>query len=54
VFPGGRSGPVGSIDSAGNLWLFGGGNNANGVVNPLNDLWSFSPQNETVGLDERK
>lgn len=42
--PGGRSGPVGSIDSAGNLWLFGGGNNANGVVNPLNDLWSFSPQ----------
>jgi N-acetylneuraminic acid mutarotase len=42
--PGGRSGPVGSIDSNGNLWLFGGLNNANGVVNPLNDLWSFSLQ----------
>jgi N-acetylneuraminic acid mutarotase len=31
--PGGRSGPVGSVDSNGNLWLFGGLNSANGVVN---------------------
>jgi hypothetical protein len=44
-FPGARFGAVGSRDSAGNLWLFGGyfispsGPAGNGI---LNDLWKYS------------
>ena len=41
--PGARTGAVSWIDSAGNLWLFGG--QGNGATNSgyLNDLWKFSP-----------
>jgi N-acetylneuraminic acid mutarotase len=39
--PGGRDGSTGAVDSDGDLVLFGGGNNANGMVNSLNDLWLF-------------
>lgn len=42
--PGGRSDAVGSVDGSGNLWLFGGENNANGQSNLLNDLWKFDVQ----------
>lgn len=39
--PGGRDGSSGAIDGNGDLVLFGGGNNAGGMVNWLNDLWLF-------------
>ncbi len=42
--PGGRIGAVGAFDSNGNFWLFGGENNAGGIINDLNDLWKFNPQ----------
>jgi N-acetylneuraminic acid mutarotase len=42
--PGGRDGSVSWIDSAGNLWLFGGaGVPSAGTGGPLNDLWRFGP-----------
>ena len=42
--PGGRSGASAWIDGNGNLWLFGGmAFDANGNINPMNDLWEFSP-----------
>jgi hypothetical protein len=44
--PGGRYGAYSWIDTAGNLWLFGGEgyNNANpSATNWYNDLWSFNP-----------
>jgi N-acetylneuraminic acid mutarotase len=42
--PGARTGAVTWTDSSGNLWLFGGGGyDANGNKNSLNDLWAFSP-----------
>jgi N-acetylneuraminic acid mutarotase len=42
--PGARTGAVTWTDAGGNLWLFGGGGyDANGNQNPLNDLWEFSP-----------
>lgn len=42
--PGGRSGASSWIDGNGNLWLFGGlAFDANGNLNPLNDLWRFTP-----------
>ncbi len=42
--PGGRSNATTWTDSSGNFWLFGGsGNDANGNVAPLNDLWEFNP-----------
>lgn len=44
--PGSRIGPVSWRDSSGNLWLFGGENQAGGV-DLLNDLWEYSP---TSGL----
>ena len=42
--PGGRIGAVGSFDNNGNLWIFGGENQVNGVENLMNDLWKFNPQ----------
>jgi N-acetylneuraminic acid mutarotase len=42
--PGGRIAAVGAFDSNGNLWLFGGENNAGGINNEMNDLWKFNPQ----------
>jgi N-acetylneuraminic acid mutarotase len=42
--PGGRIGAVGAFDSNGNFWLFGGENNAGGIINDLNDLWKFNSQ----------
>lgn len=42
--PGGRDSSVSWIDSAGNLWLFGGyGYDSAGTLNDLNDLWRYSP-----------
>jgi N-acetylneuraminic acid mutarotase len=42
--PGGRNGSVSWIDSAGNLWLFGGiGYDSAGTFGDLNDLWRYSP-----------
>lgn len=44
--PGGRYGAFSWIDTAGNLWLFGGEgyNNTNPIgTNWYNDLWSFNP-----------
>jgi N-acetylneuraminic acid mutarotase len=42
--PGGRSGASAWIDVNGNFWLFGGmGFDANGNLNPMNDLWEFTP-----------
>jgi N-acetylneuraminic acid mutarotase len=42
--PGGRSASTSWIDASGNLWLFGGGGfDANGSANALNDLWEFNP-----------
>lgn len=42
--PGGRSGASSWIDVQGNLWLFGGvGFPDNGNVNPMDDLWEFTP-----------
>jgi hypothetical protein len=39
--PSGRNGSSGGIDEGGDLLLFGGANNANGVINEFNDLWAF-------------
>ena len=42
--PGGRYSGASWIDSAGNLWLFGGvGLDGTGAVNNLNDLWKYTP-----------
>jgi N-acetylneuraminic acid mutarotase len=42
--PGGRLGANSSIDTSGNLWLFGGqGCDSTGNEDELNDLWKFSP-----------
>jgi N-acetylneuraminic acid mutarotase len=42
--PGGRHDATGWIDSAGNLWLFGGiGYDSMGTPGDLNDLWEFNP-----------
>jgi N-acetylneuraminic acid mutarotase len=42
--PGPRQGASSWIDSSGNLWLYGGvGNDSNGSVGNLNDLWQYSP-----------
>jgi hypothetical protein len=41
--PSGRGYAVSSVDSSGNLWLFGGsGVDSNGALLPMNDLWKFS------------
>jgi len=46
--PGARSRAVSSIDSAGNLWLFGGtGYDSQGISNLLNDLWEYNPTAKT-------
>jgi len=46
--PGGRDTSISWIDSAGNLWLFGGyGLNGAGSVGRLNDLWRFDGVNWT-------
>jgi len=48
--PGARAAAVASIDSSGNLWLFGGeGLDATGTlgVGYLNDLWEFTPSSGT-------
>ncbi len=42
--PGARSGAASWMDSAGNLWLFGGhGVDFTGNTGALNDLWQFTP-----------
>jgi N-acetylneuraminic acid mutarotase len=42
--PGARSEAAGWVDSAGNLWLFGGGGyDSTGTKGNLNDVWEFSP-----------
>jgi N-acetylneuraminic acid mutarotase len=42
--PGARQGGATWIDSAGQLWLFGGiGKDSAGTVDALNDLWRYSP-----------
>ncbi len=42
--PGARVGSVSWIDSAGNLWLFGGsGYDSAAVLGSLNDLWRYNP-----------
>jgi N-acetylneuraminic acid mutarotase len=42
--PGARQAATSWIDSAGNLWLFGGvGFDSTGALGNLNDLWRFSP-----------
>lgn len=42
--PGAHSSAVSWTDSHGNFWLFGGfGDDANGDVGNLNDLWEFNP-----------
>ncbi|MGH3430533.1 MAG: kelch repeat-containing protein, partial [Mycobacteriales bacterium] len=42
--PGARYSASSWIDSAGNLWLFGGyGYDSSGAVGKLNDLWQYSP-----------
>jgi N-acetylneuraminic acid mutarotase len=46
--PGGRNAAVSWIDTAGNLWLFGGlGCDASGTPGSLNDLWEFSAASKT-------
>jgi N-acetylneuraminic acid mutarotase len=46
--PGGRAASVSWIDSAGNLWLFGGfGSDSVGGQGDLNDLWKFDGTNWT-------
>ncbi|WP_263352726.1 chitobiase/beta-hexosaminidase C-terminal domain-containing protein [Acidicapsa acidisoli] len=43
-FPGARAGAVTSMDSNGNVWLFGGeGFDVNGRAGYLNDLWKYTP-----------
>jgi N-acetylneuraminic acid mutarotase len=42
--PGARNNPVSRIDSAGDVWLFGGyGFDSAGTEGRLNDLWRYSP-----------
>jgi N-acetylneuraminic acid mutarotase len=42
--PGPRQGASSWLDSSGNLWLYGGvGDDSNGSVGNLNDLWEYSP-----------
>lgn len=42
--PGGRFAPVGWVDSAGNLYLFGGdGYDSSGTLGFLNDFWKYQP-----------
>ena len=44
--PGARTGANTWVDRNGNLWLFGGeGFDAVGNINPMNDLWEFTPSN---------
>ncbi len=38
--PGGRTGPVGRIDAAGGIWIFGG---SLGYSDQFNDLWMYQP-----------
>lgn len=38
--PGGRTGPVGRVDAAGGIWIFGG---TLGLSTPFNDLWMYQP-----------
>ncbi len=46
--PGGREAAISWIDTAGNLWLFGGqGIDSSGNLGLLNDLWEFNPTNTT-------
>lgn len=46
--PGARWGQTGGVDSAGNVWVFGGlGFDANASVGVLNDLWKYNP---TAGM----
>jgi N-acetylneuraminic acid mutarotase len=46
--PGGRRGSAYWKDADGNFWLFGGmGYGATGGPAPLNDLWKYSPANNT-------
>ena len=41
--PSGRQYAASSVDSSGNLWLFGGyGVDSSGTLLPMNDLWKFS------------
>ena len=41
--PGARYGAISWVDSAGNVWLFGGeGYDSSGTVGALNDLWEYS------------
>ncbi len=42
--PGGRQAPIAWADAQGDLWLFGGqGDDSNGTLSFLSDLWRFSP-----------
>jgi hypothetical protein len=42
--PGGRESASSWTDASGNLWLFGGyGCDGSGIMDPLNDLWEFTP-----------
>lgn len=46
--PGARQEAISWVDSAGNLWLFGGvGNASAGGVGVLNDLWKYIPSAKT-------
>ena len=46
--PGARYAASSWIDSAGNLWLFGGyGYDSTGTVGKLNDLWQYSPSTKS-------
>ena len=43
--PGGRRDSISRIDSAGNLWLFGGfGRGSATTTGYLNDLWRYDPE----------
>lgn len=47
-FPGARDSASSWKDSSGNFWLFGGlGMDSNGNYGNLNDLWKYSPTNNT-------
>ena len=49
--PGARHDSVAWIDSTGNLWLFGGvGYGPTNTLGELNDLWKFTPTNNTWTL----
>ncbi|MHB8847837.1 MAG: Kelch repeat-containing protein [Burkholderiales bacterium] len=41
--PGMRNNAVSWTDTAGNLWLFGGGGSSSSTAGVLNDLWKFTP-----------